>query len=1705
MVTTATVAEDTIYVEGPVYNGTDFHDIVSLDNSDFVEMNASNFAGFIQGESLRIYGGDFVLGRTIQEEGLVYETRIEQAEYESSAWEGETYPIMGFFGNEYVPLKDNPDKLARLILNNNNQHTLHMGDKLNLGWGYALELKQIDAEGDKATIEFTKDGILIERKVIAEESTWISNQDVAGENNVEVLRVHVTDVFQGQIFSLIIIEGIWLIDYQEVFEINADDEFGVFEIDTIDVTSFCLMNYDPITLIKNSTQELVEGLEFKVMDSDDFLTFYLLKTETIPPIAYFMSNVTSGDAPLVVQFTDESTNNPTSWEWDFGDGSVSNEQNPVHVYTAFGSYNVSLTVSNDYGNDTELKKNYITATALTAEFTANITSGDAPLVVQFTDESTNNPTSWEWDFGDGSVSNEQNPVHVYNVSGTYDVSLTVSNDQGNDTESKADYIVLTPLTADFTANVTSGDAPLAVQFTDESISNPTSWEWDFGDGYVSNEQNPVHIYTELGYYTVNLTIGNGFDNNTVTKIDYIKMTEDSIFAKGPVYSATNLHDIVGFDNSDFVEMNASNFAGLVSAENLKVYGGDFVLGRTIQEEGLVYETQIEQVDFESDALGDTYNVMGFFGDVYVPLKSNTPDKLARLLIDCNEKYILRTGDTLYLGDGYAITPSQIDVDGDKVWMEFSKDGEFIDDHVIEVSAEGATWVFDTDVAGESDAEVLRVHVTNVFLEDNLAVVEGIWLIDFQNVMEVKSDDEFGVFEVVEISNRLVLKNYNPVTLTSGSAQELAEELKFKVEDSNEYLIFYLTNEPTGPIEPKTIYVDDDGTADYATITEAVYNANDEDTIIVYNGTYVENVFVNKELTIISQSGNPNYTIVQAANSNDHVFHVTKDNVTISGFNATGAMDAGNAGIYLYEVKRCIVTNNKLPNNWFGIWLDGSSNNILSNNTASSNSNFGIGLLNSSNNNTLSSNIVSNNSGDGIYLENTSNSLTYNNYFNNTNNVQYNGTNTGNNIWNITQTVGTNIVGGPLLGGNYWVHPNGTGFSVDTADSNKDGICDEQYNLSETEFDYLPLALLSGSNNPPSATIVSISPNPYYEDGVVIFNGSGTDVDGTIIGYNWTSSIDGQLSTSANFSTYILSLGTRTIYFSVQDNDGAWSDTVSATLEVIDDTAPDVNISATPEANISVNNPVTIALNSSDKHPKFTELIIANSEGDGLINVTVTDKVVSGSTFEDWNATFSNGTAVPSGTYVLSVKSTDTSGNEASASVNVTVDNTAPLLYIIGSEYNETHSMVNISASESINGTPEIEVNSEAISVTSNGNGWSGIFSLNGNEVFAINVTAYDFANNVGVGNSTIHSETIETADNSTVFNSSQSGISIIFRTTNATNSTVIVTESDQPMANVTNDYVGIYFIDVDLGSELEANFSSATIMIPTNVTTLPSGFNEDDVVIYYYNETNDTWEPIATSIEVIDAIKYWVAHVDHFSTYAAMAEIPSSTDDGTEDNNGNNGGGGGGSGATGEAFENIALKNVKTEDIVGGLAISYIFDEEQNAIQYINFSALRNYGRVSTTIEVLKNRSAMVDESAPGVVYSNLNIWVGRVGFATEDNIADPVIGFSVAKAWVTENGIDENSIALYRHSEGKWNALNTMKVGEDDSYIYFEAETPGFSPFAITGQKSKMVEEVPEEVLEEEPEHEVPEEEPKGIPWISTGSLILMLVGVHLLMRKRS
>ena len=171
----------------------------------------------------------------------------------------------------------------------------------------------------------------------------------------------------------------------------------------------------------------------------------------IPPVAGFTSNVTSGNAPLNVGFTDTSTNSPTSWSWNFGDNTpAATVKNPTHTYTAVGDYTVTLKATNSAGSNTVTKSSYIKVTTSNqlqppvAKFWASRTSGTVKSTIfYFTDNSTNSPTSWNWNFGDGTTSTQRKPSHVYNATGTYSITLTASNAAGPGTLTRSNYIKIT--------------------------------------------------------------------------------------------------------------------------------------------------------------------------------------------------------------------------------------------------------------------------------------------------------------------------------------------------------------------------------------------------------------------------------------------------------------------------------------------------------------------------------------------------------------------------------------------------------------------------------------------------------------------------------------------------------------------------------------------------------------------------------------------------------------------------------------------------------------------------------------------------------------------------------------------------------------------------------------------------------------------------------------------------------------------------------------------------------------------------------------------------------------------------------------------------------------------------------------------------------------------------------------------------------------
>ncbi|MCK4676495.1 MAG: PKD domain-containing protein, partial [Bacteroidales bacterium] len=128
-------------------------------------------------------------------------------------------------------------------------------------------------------------------------------------------------------------------------------------------------------------------------------------------------------------------------------------------------------------------------------FTASPTIGDAPLTVNFTDQSTNNPTSWNWDFGDGGNSTEQSPSHTYNDMGLYDVTLTATNEHGSDTETKTNFIIVKGTFTDPRDNQTYSIVTIGSQtWFAENLNFETSNSWWY-DNSSANGDVYGRLYT----------------------------------------------------------------------------------------------------------------------------------------------------------------------------------------------------------------------------------------------------------------------------------------------------------------------------------------------------------------------------------------------------------------------------------------------------------------------------------------------------------------------------------------------------------------------------------------------------------------------------------------------------------------------------------------------------------------------------------------------------------------------------------------------------------------------------------------------------------------------------------------------------------------------------------------------------------------------------------------------------------------------------------------------------------------------------------------------------------------------------------------------------------------------------------------------------------------------------------------------------------
>ncbi|MBL0355488.1 MAG: PKD domain-containing protein [Chitinophagaceae bacterium] len=270
------------------------------------------------------------------------------------------------------------------------------------------------------------------------------------------------------------------------------------------------------------------------------------------PAANFSAVPTSGCAPLVVQFSDNSSGYPTSWNWDLGNGTLSSQKNPVTTYPSPGTYTVKLTASNSSGSNTISKTQYITVyDKPLVKFTVNDSANCIPFVTKFTDLSTSSAgtnTTWQWDFDDGTISSLQNPQHLYNLPGNYNITLKVTNSGGCFSSlSKLAYIKA----ADSIRTLFNFSQPIkckppeTIRFTNSTLGPGTlSYNWNFGDGGTSTQTSVSHTYISSGLYTITLVVAN--NSGCRDTLVYKDTWQSKIFrllstARTPFVSITGSH------------------------------------------------------------------------------------------------------------------------------------------------------------------------------------------------------------------------------------------------------------------------------------------------------------------------------------------------------------------------------------------------------------------------------------------------------------------------------------------------------------------------------------------------------------------------------------------------------------------------------------------------------------------------------------------------------------------------------------------------------------------------------------------------------------------------------------------------------------------------------------------------------------------------------------------------------------------------------------------------------------------------------------------------------------------------------------------------------------------------------------------------------------------------------------------------------------
>ena len=635
---------------------------------------------------------------------------------------------------------------------------------------------------------------------------------------------------------------------------------------------------------------------------------------------------------------------------------------------------------------------------------------------------------------------------------------------------------------------------------------------------------------------------------------------------------------------------------------------------------------------------------------------------------------------------------------------------------------------------------------------------------------------------------------------------------------------------------------------------------------------------------------------------------------------------------------------------------------------------------------------------------------------------------------------------------------------------------------------------------------------------ILFTDSSSSYDG-IVSWGWDFNNDSIVdSATQNPPLHSYSAGTYTVALTVCESDGDCNTNTKAnyiTATLKDIIKPVISITYPTNGQTFTTSSITISGTSSDD--------VATSN----VDVKIGDgawQTATGAALWTILATLSTGSNT------IYARANDTSGNSNETSIIVTYEVTA--LSGVTGLTNITYKQNYINWTWSDPAEPdfdhvEIYLNDLFQSNVTKGKRFYNATDLTPDTSYMIGLKSVDKYGNV---NSSMVNHTARTARNTvtsyvnlmgnntsepivlenqveidiTANNSSVSGYITLIADTNITRLNGSVSIANSTFGIQKGEKALNRYIEVDSTGINKLNISSVNLTMFYTDEDI-SGFDENSLKVYWWN--GSIWKPlypkgmnysnengpIVTDIRRNLTANKLTVQLNHFSTFALVGtpSTPSTPPCNNCNSGGSGGGGGGGGGASGENYSNIELIEKYDMQISKDALTSYRFTHKKNPIMFVNITGNTTYGIITVSEEVLKGTSTLVKISPKGLVYKNVNIWVGTSGFATPKNIKEASIKFRVDNNWMSANNVTSSDIVLVKWNGNSWIQLETRVLSKDDTNTFFEGKTNAFSPFAITVKMGGVTARVPGLEIPQQVEAKAPDRDEKSSQPAETANII--------------